>query len=333
MKKQFLVTGGSGFLGRSIVRKLLKKGHDVRVLDNNWRGAKEKLSDVSREIDFFEADIRDSNKVRRACKNIDAIVHLSYINGTEYFYSMPEMVLDVGVAGMVNILHGAIDAKVPEIFTASSSEVYQLPPVIPTPENVPLVVPDPLNPRFSYGGGKILSELMTINYGRKFFKRAVIFRPHNVFGPDMGKEHVVPQFILRLAKLTAAKKTPTLSFPIQGTGRETRAFIYIDDFTEGLMRVIEKGKHLNIYHIGSDKEVEIRHIVQVLGEFLGRTLKVVGQKRQDGSVLRRCPDISKLKSLGFKPSLSFEEGLLKTFLWYNQSLSPSSSPRRRGSSS
>ena len=81
---------------------------------------------------------------------------------------------------------------------ASSSEVYQTPPHVPTDESAPLVVPDPTNPRYSYGGGKIISELMAINYGRKFFDRVLIFRPHNVYGPDMGCEHVIPQFALRL---------------------------------------------------------------------------------------------------------------------------------------
>ena len=81
---------------------------------------------------------------------------------------------------------------------ASSSEVYQTPPQVPTDESAPLVVPDPLNPRYSYGGGKIISELMAINYGRKYFERVLIFRPHNVYGPDMGFEHVIPQFALRL---------------------------------------------------------------------------------------------------------------------------------------
>ena len=86
---------------------------------------------------------------------------------------------------------------------ASSSEVYQTPPKVPTDESVPMVVPDPHNPRLSYGAGKIISEVMAINYGRKFFDRVLIFRPHNVYGPDMGFEHVIPQFALRMKKAIA----------------------------------------------------------------------------------------------------------------------------------
>ena len=101
---------------------------------------------------------------------------------------------------------------------ASSSEVYQTPPEIPTNESAPLVVPDPMNPRFSYGGGKIISELMAINYGRKFFERVLIFRPHNVYGPDMGFEHVLPQFALRMKKAVAENPSGPVPFTIQGTG-------------------------------------------------------------------------------------------------------------------
>ena len=102
------------------------------------------------------------------------------------FYTKPELVLDIGIKGIVNVIEASISKGIKDFVLASSSEVYQTPPVVPTSENVPLVVPDPLNPRYSYGGGKIISELMAINYGRKYFDRTVIFRPHNVYGPDMG---------------------------------------------------------------------------------------------------------------------------------------------------
>ena len=114
--------------------------------------------------------------------------------------------------------------------------------------------PIPLKPRYSYGAGKIISEMMAINYARKGLDRVMIFRPHNVYGPDMGWEHVVPQFILRMKELCAHHEG-TIRFPIQGSGQETRAFVYIDDFTDGLMKVIECGEHMQIYHIGTMEEI------------------------------------------------------------------------------
>ena len=98
-----------------------------------------------------------------------------------------------------------------------------------------------MNPRYSYGGGKILWELMAINYGRKFFERVLIYRPHNVYGPDMGFEHVLPQFVLRLIKLIKnSSNGEVIKFPIQGNGTETRSFIYIDDFIEGSIYSMKK---------------------------------------------------------------------------------------------
>jgi len=147
------------------------------------------LESVANQIEFVEADIRDAVAVERVIENIDVVCHLAYINGTEYFYSQPELVLDVAIRGMLNVIDGCKKQGCKELIIASSSEVYQTPPEVPTSEQVPLMVPDVSNPRFSYGGGKILWELMAMNYGRDWFNRVVVFRPHNVYGPDMGWEH------------------------------------------------------------------------------------------------------------------------------------------------
>ena len=102
---------------------------------------------------------------------------------------------------------------------------------------------------------------MTLNYGRKYFERTLIFRPHNVYGPDMGWEHVIPQFILRMKSIIDEEKR-NLSFPIQGSGNETRAFIYIDDFTAALMKIVENGKNLEVYNIGTGKGTSVLELVK-----------------------------------------------------------------------
>src|SRR5208282_6500434 len=178
----------------------------------------------------------------------------------------------------------------------SSSEVYQTPTQVPTPEEAPLVVPDPLNPRYSYGGGKIISELMAIHYGRRYFERVLIFRPHNVFGPDMGWEHVIPQFSLRMAELSREKQGK-IPFPIQGDGSESRSFICIDDFTEGFMTMLEKGAHLGIYHIGTSEEVTIAALAGKVAKVFGREIEIQPGPLLKGGTVRRCPDISKLGAL------------------------------------
>lgn len=313
--RQYLVTGGSGFLGSALVRGLLSQGHKIRVLDDNSRGRMRRLEGVVDDIDFREGDIRDPGTVARAIAGVDCVCHLAFVNGTRFFYEKPELVLEVGVKGMMNVLDGCREHGVRDLVVASSSEVYQTPPAIPTDETVPLSVPDPLNPRYSYGGGKIISELLTLNYGRRHFDRAVIFRPHNVYGPDMGGEHVLPQFVLRMKRLAEAAEGP-IRFPIQGSGEETRAFIYVDDFTDGLLRVIEHGEHLGIYHIGTDEEISIRAAATEVANWLKRDILIEPGQAAAGGTPRRCPDITRLRALGFEPAVPFREGVAKLAEWY-----------------
>ncbi|MGB8037417.1 MAG: SDR family NAD(P)-dependent oxidoreductase, partial [Pseudolabrys sp.] len=188
---RILVTGGSGFIGSGLVKALVRAGHRVRVLDDNSRGSPRRLTEVANDIEFIAGDIRDAAAVEKAAQAIDEVHHLAFVNGTEFFYSRPDLVLDVGVRGMINVIDACRKHDIGTLVLASSSEVYQTPPTTPTDESAPLSIPDPLNPRYSYGGGKLISELMAINFGRKYFERVLIFRPHNVYGPDMGWEHVI----------------------------------------------------------------------------------------------------------------------------------------------
>jgi len=316
--KKYLVTGGTGFIGSALVKRLVKEGHKVRVLDNNIRGLAENLKEIEDKIEIVTADIRDANTVQNAIKGVDSVIHLAYINGTEFFYTRPELVLEIAVKGIISVIDGCIRENVKEIVLASSSEVYQTPKKVPTDESAQLIVPDPMNPRYSYGGGKIISELMAINYGRKYFDKAMIFRPHNVYGPAMGWEHVIPQFVLRMKKICAKDSPEPIRFPIQGTGKETRAFVFIDDFIDGLMLMLEKGKHLEIYHIGTMEEISISNVAAEVGNYFGKKVKIIPGKAAKGSTLRRCPDITKLKKIGYAPKTSFKKGIQITAKWYDE---------------
>lgn len=300
------------------MKRLVKDGASVRVFDNNSRGALEKLGDTLSLVEFVEADIRDAEAVRKAAVGMDCVIHLAFINGTEFFYKKPELVLDVGVRGMLHVLDACRAHGVRELVLASSSEVYQTPPKVPTDETVPLSIPDVLNPRYSYGGGKLISELLAINFGRTGFDRVLIFRPHNVYGPNMGFEHVIPQFILRAKEIISKTPTGSVSFEIQGDGSQTRAFIHIYDCVEGIMKIIEKGKHLNIYHVGNPEEVTIRELAEKIVAHFGRETQIIPGAQAKGGTPRRCPDIRKLQALGFQPKISLDEGLPDVIEWYTR---------------
>ena len=305
-KKTFLVTGGTGFIGSNICRLLVSKGHNVKIFDNNSRGNIRKIKDIRNKIKFINGDIRNKETLNKALKNIDAVVHLAYINGTKYFYSKPVLILDVAIKGILNVIEGCIKNKVKELYLASSSEVYQTPNKVPTDESESLKIPDIFNPRYSYGGGKIITELMGVHYGRKFFKKLVIFRPHNVYGSNMGNEHVIPEFINRI------KLLKNNYFKIQGTGNEIRSFIYIDDFLKAFNLILNKGKHLNVYNIGTSEKIKIKDLAYNLSKIYKKKIILKRTALAKGGTKIRIPDIKKIKRLGFSPDFTLEKGLKKT---------------------
>ena len=256
--KTALVLGAGGFIGSHISRLLVNLGHKVTIFDNNTRGKFSRINDIRKKVKFISGDVRNKKKLFNAVKGSNAVIHLAYINGTKYFYSKPDLVLDVAVKGLVNIFDACKKYNIKEIYLASSSEVYQTPAKIPTDEAESLKIPDIMNPRYSYGGGKILTELMGINFGRKFFKKLIIFRPHNVYGNDMGNEHVIPEFMKRIRRKN--KK----NFYIEGTGNEIRSFIHIKDFLNAFKILLQKGKHLEIYNIGNSEKVRIIELAEML---------------------------------------------------------------------
>ena len=312
--RRILVTGGAGFVGSALVKALVRQGQSVRVLDDNSRGAPRRLKEVERDIELITGDVRDAAAVDAAMRGIEEVHHLAFVNGTATFYSAPERVLDVGVKGIVNVIDCCRRRGIGHLVLASSSEVYQSPPRVPTDESAPLVIPDPFNPRLSYAAGKIISEMMVINHGRKHFERVLIFRPHNVYGPDMGLDHVIPQFAMQLKQTASAGGAA--GFPIQGSGEETRSFCHVDDLVAGVMVMRGRGEHLGIYHIGTAEEVTIADLARRMAAIAGREIVIEPSAVLAGSTPRRCPDISKLRALGYEPRVLLDEGLPPTIKWY-----------------
>ena len=315
-KRKYLVTGASGFIGSAIVNSLIKAKQEVICVDNNSRGKKSRLSKFKKKIKFYKIDIRDKAKIVKVSKGVDAIIHLAFINGTKFFYEKPDQVLDVGIKGMLNVIDACKENNIKEIFVASSSEVYQSPKEIPTPEEVELIVPDVFNPRYSYGAGKLISEVIAIN-NKKFFKKVVIFRPHNVYGPDMGSEHVIPQLTNKIIKkIKQSGKSKKIKIDLIGNGKEKRAFNYIDDFCDAFMKILSKGSKFQIYNIGTNQETNIKKLANMIRKYFGVKLNLNFIAGHRGGTKRRCPNISKIKKLGYKPQISLENGLNKTINWY-----------------
>ena len=322
--KRAIVTGGAGFIGFHLAKHLADKGLEVTLIDNFTRNrADQDFAElIARDNVFFlEADMTRPDYTSALQGRYDCIYHLAAINGTKYFYEKPYEVLRVNILALMHLLEWVKPENCGKFVFSSSSEAYAGTiaefggdgDFIPSKEEIPLCINDVFNERFSYGGSKLAGELLTINYFKKVEVPFAIIRFHNIYGPRMGFEHVIPQFIMRIRN----GETP---FNIYG-GQETRAFCYIDDAVRATELVGDPASCRNeVVHIGNDlEEIRIIDLAKMLLDLAGYEAPIKINPAPKGSVKRRCPDISKLRSLtGYEPQVGLEDGLGKSLEWYLQ---------------
>jgi UDP-glucose 4-epimerase len=319
-----LITGGAGFVGYHLAKRLAgQKGYHVTLADNFFRGRNDRdLKELLKQsrVRFIKADLTDPRAWKKIGSGYDEVYHLVGINGTKLFYEIPQEVLRIGLTTTLNALEWfrtQNKKRNAKILYTSSNEAYAsgfdlgiIP--IPTPETAPLIVSDPYNPRWSYGGQKLIGELLFINYARAYNLRMAIVRPHNFYGPRAGYEHAIPQMLARIGK----REDP---FVVYGAD-ETRSFCYIDDAVEAIERVMESEKtDGETYHIGSADETSIHDLAEELFTASGWHPKEITEKKSpEGSVKRRLADVSKIKKdTGWVANTDLATGLKATMAWYS----------------
>ena len=322
--RRIIVTGGSGFIGYHLAAYLSsQRNTEVTVIDNHSRGTADEMFEelISRDnINFLKEDLTAKNFYNKLHGRYDEIYHLAAINGTKNFYERPYEVLRVGILSLMNLLEWCNKENCGAFLFSSSSEAYagavnnflnERPEFIPSAENMPLVVDDVMNPRWSYGGSKIAGELLTVNYCRTAGVPFKIIRYHNVYGVRMGYDHVLPEFFKRVYE----KVNP---FPIFG-GEETRAFCAVEDAVKATELVMLSEKcDGEIVHIGnSSTEIKIIDLLKLVLDVADYHPKIEIHPAPAGCVMRRCPNTEKLFALtGFKAAKTLEETLPKMYEWY-----------------
>jgi UDP-glucose 4-epimerase/UDP-glucuronate decarboxylase len=316
--KKVLVTGGAGFIGYHLSKHLAKEGNEITIVDNLFRGKMDtelKAIIGMENVKYIKADLTEYKSFEKLDDDYDYVYHLAAINGTKYFYEIPDKVLRTNILSTINILDWFVKSKSKKILFTSSSETYagamrKFELDIPTPEDIPLCIEDVKNPRWSYAGSKIIGELLFINYAKKHDFDMTIVRYHNIYGPRMGYEHVIPEFLLRIYN----KTNP---FPVYGN--TSRAFCYIDDAIEATELVMEnKNCNGKIINIGNDlEEINMVDLAKTMFEVLNFNAKIDIKSTPKGSVDRRCPNINKLKKLtDYKPKINLKGGIELTHRYY-----------------
>ena len=305
---KILVTGGAGFIGQNLVSKL-SESHDVVIFDNGFRGSFTKSD--NKKIKFIDGDITKISDWEQIPPEIDSVFHLGAINGTKFFYEIPEKVLDVNIKGMQNLLEFSRKRDIDDILFTSSSEVYGYPKIFPTPETEELSIPDVYNPRFSYSSSKIIGEVLCINFAQKYNLKHTIVRYHNIYGPNMGHEHVMPQFIRKLIK--------NEEFSVEGDGTETRSFCFIDDAIDATLLANNDDSFKNrIFNIGNDVETSISDLLELLSKISGKDIEPKFKPKDHAGTKRRVPEISKARYVGYTPKITLKDGLRITYDWYSK---------------
>lgn len=321
---KILVTGGAGFIGLSIIKRLASsEENNITILDNLARGRMDedfKKILQRTNINFIQADLTNPLVFLPLPKDFDYIYHFAAVIGVRNVTENPDMVLFVNAISTINIFEYAKNMpSLKKILFSSTSEIYagtlrHFGIEVPTDEKVQLAIDDIASERTSYMLSKMYGESTCYNYGKKYGIPFSIVRYHNIYGPRMGFLHVIPQMFIKILN------NEEIDVPSPG---HTRAFCYIDDAVEMTINVTESGKtNSETFNIGNqEQEISIRDLVKIIAEVLGKKIKINELPDTIGSPARRCPDISKfVQYFGYSPAINLKKGVTLTYQWYRDKL-------------
>ena len=309
---KLLVTGGAGFIGSSICRKLVSQGCFVRVVDNLLTGKRSNLAEVIDKIEFIEADMGDSEVAQSAVKDIDVVLHQGALPSVPLSVEDPASTHKHCVDATFTLLLAARDAGVKRFVYAASSSAYGDAPTSPKTETMPT---SPLSP---YAVGKLVGEYYCSVFSGVFGLETIALRYFNVFGPRQDPKSqyaaAIPAFVTAILK----DKPPT----IYGDGEQSRDFTYIDNVVSAnLLAAGAKQTNGEVINIACGQAVTVNEIIAMINKLLGKNVKPIYADARAGDVKHSLADITAAQNLiGFEPIVSFSEGLQLAIDWYRNNL-------------
>ena len=312
--KKVLVTGGEGFIGSTLVERLVEAGADVRVLAyynafGNWGW----LAETKLDVEILPGDVRDADRVMQVVEGQDVVFHLAALIGIPYSYEAPESYVQTNVTGSYNVANACRRAGVSRLVHTSTSEVYG------TALRVPIDEDHPLQPQSPYSASKIGGDMMALSFFHSFELPVAVCRPFNTYGPRQSTRAVIPTI---LAQLHAGASEIHL-----GATSPTRDFNYVTDTAAGFMAVAECDRCVGqVTNIGSGREISIGDLVEVCKQITGSDARVVTEEkrlRPEGSEVERLlADNTRAREwASWSPQMSLEEGLRRTSDWVREHLS------------
>jgi UDP-glucose 4-epimerase len=299
-----LVTGGGGFIGSNLVRRLLELGHDVRVLDNFSTGNRSNLVDVADEIEVVEGELRSYERVHNATRGVEVVFHQGALPSVPRSVQDPLTTGAVNVEGTLNVLLAARDEGVRRVVYASSSSVYGNTGTLPRVETQ---FPDPISP---YAVTKLAGERYCVSFARVYGLETVTLRYFNVFGPNQDPTSqyaaVVPRFI---AAIDAGEPVP-----IYGDGDQSRDFTYVDNVVEANVLAADAAEASGaVLNVATGQSRSVNALADTIGEVLGRPVEREYLPERTGDVRDSWADIAAAQSvLGWEARIGLDEGLRLT---------------------
>jgi UDP-glucose 4-epimerase len=303
--RKVLVTGGGGFIGSNLVRRLLRRGDDVRVLDNFSTGSRSNLEGLEHDVEVIEGELRSYERVHNAVRGVELVFHVGALGSVPRSVQDPLTTSAVNVEGTLNVLLAARDEGIRRVIYASSSSVYGSAVELPAREGAPV---DPISP---YGVAKLAAERYCVSFSRVYHSfETVVLRYFNVFGPRQSPHSqyaaVVPLFI------TAIHAGEPVT--IFGDGEQSRDFTYVDNVVDANLRAAEaEGANGRIFNVAAGSPRSVNQLAETVAGLLGKPVERRYGDPRPGDLRDSYADIGAARDvLGWEPEVAFEDGLRRT---------------------